>query len=151
MTEGPSLGDGLVWAVFCPLFTGDFDAVTNFLTPFWSDYEGVTPRLSTWRVMWHVFIHVDLLILLIAVSFKYQSATSTSIFKETPSHGWNIGSERSRCHMPISVSNAYRPIFHWSRLLRHTIVVIDVSLWPIIMFFYFRTSQHRVITSNLSY
>ena len=111
MIEGPSLGDGLVWAVFCPLFTGDFDAVTNFLTPFWSDYEGVTPRLSTWRVMWHVLIHVDLLILLIAVSFKYQSATSTSIFKETPSHGWNIGSERSRCHMPISVSNAYRPCF----------------------------------------
>ena len=70
MTKGPLLDDGLVWAASCSLFTGDFDPVTNFLIPVWSDSEGLTPCLSTRRVMWHDFFHVDLLIMLIAVSFK---------------------------------------------------------------------------------
>ena len=70
MTEVTLLGDGLVWAAFCSLFTGDFDPVTNYSTPIWLDTEGRAPCLSTRRAMWHDLFRVDPLIMLMAVSFK---------------------------------------------------------------------------------
>ena len=70
MTVGPLLGEGLVWAACCPLFTGVFDPVANFLTPAWSDTGGRALCLSTRRAMWQDLFHVDLLIMLMVVSFK---------------------------------------------------------------------------------
>ena len=70
MTEGPLLGEGLVWVASCPLFTGDYDPVANFLTPAWQDTEGRAPCLFTRRAMWHDVFRVDLLIMLQEVSLK---------------------------------------------------------------------------------
>ena len=70
MTEGTLLDKGLVWAASCPLFTGDLDLVANFATPAWSDTEGGAPCLFTRRAIWHDLFCVDLLIMLMAVSFK---------------------------------------------------------------------------------
>ena len=108
MTEGPLLSEGLVWVASCPLFTGVFDPVANFSTPAWSDTEVRAPCLSTRRAMWHDLFRVDLLIMLMAVSFKCHKH---QYFKETPSHEWNIDGGRSGCQMPITVSCAYRPSF----------------------------------------
>ena len=70
MAEGVLLGKGLVWAAYCPLFTGDFDPVANFSAPAWSDTEERAPCLSMRRAMWHELFRVDLLIMLMTVSFK---------------------------------------------------------------------------------
>ena len=50
MTERQLLGKELVWTTSCPIFTGDFDPVANFLTLVWSDTEG-RAYLSTRRAM----------------------------------------------------------------------------------------------------
>ena len=69
MTERQLLGKELVWTTSCPMFTGDFDPVANFLTLVWSDTEG-RAYLSTRRAMSQDLFCLDLLIMLMTVSFK---------------------------------------------------------------------------------
>ena len=72
MAEGALLSEGLVWIASYPLFTGDFDPVTNFSNPAWLNSEGRAPCLSTRRAMGNDLLRVDLIIMLMLVSFKCQ-------------------------------------------------------------------------------
>ena len=66
ITEGSLLGEGLVWAASCPLFTGDFDPVANISTPAWSNSEEHAPFLS----MRQLLLSLLLLLLLLLISEK---------------------------------------------------------------------------------
>ena len=85
VSGGPCMGSLL------SLIYKSFQSSSYLLTQAWSHTKGRASCLSMRRAMWHDLFQAELLIMLMAVSFRCHKH---QYLKKAPSHGWKIGSRR---------------------------------------------------------